>query len=145
MEQKGRKMTGGRPPAERLPSAPRPHNNRAAVTNGRLLPRGIDGRSVAGRRWKDLYREFASQMPPGAPSAAREARLRSLVGVTVALERVGSQQARGEPVDHAELVSLANSQGRLMQELGLAPKLEPEPERAPSLAEYLAAKREAEP
>lgn len=133
--------TDDRTPAERSMSAVRPRNNRAAVTNGRLLPRGIDGRSAEGRRWKDLYREFSAQTPAGAPSVAREARLRALVGVTVALERIGALQARGEPVDHAELVSLANSQGRLMQELGLAP-CPAEPPRPPSIEEFLRDRKE---
>lgn len=109
-------------PSDRPPAVTISRTNRSRITNGKLWPRGLDGRSAEARRWRDLYREFAAQTPPGAPSAAREARLRSLVGVTVALERVGSRQARGESVDHAELVSLANSQGRLMQELGLAPR-----------------------
>lgn len=115
-------MTDGRPPAERPPSAPRPRNNRAAVTNGRLLPRGIDGRSADGRRWKDLFAAYRSEMPPGAPAAAQEARLRVLATVTLRLERIAADSARGAPVDDAQLVALSNLQGRLLETLGLTPE-----------------------
>lgn len=132
--------------AKRPPGAMAPRNNRAAVSNGRLLPRGVDARSSAGRRWKDLFRNFTAQLPGGAPTVGQEVRLRALVGVTVALEELTARQAAGKPVDHTELVALANSQGRMLSELGLVPKPEPEREPGPpSLAEYLAATREERP
>lgn len=131
-------MSDKRAPAERIPSTSRPRNNRAAVSNGRLLPRGIDGRSAAGRRWKDLYRDFSSQLPAGPPMPGRDARLRALVGVSVAIERITAQQAAGRPVDHTELVSLVNAQGRMLSELGLGPKSEPDPGVAgPALDDFL--------
>ena len=130
-------MGDKRAPAERTPSTSRPRNNRAAVSNGRLLPRGVDGRSAIGRRWKDLYRGFFAQLPVAPPTVGQDARLRALVGVTMAIEKLTGRQAAGKAVDHTELVSLVNSQGRMMAELGLVPKPEPEPPRPPSLGDYL--------
>ena len=119
MEDSGRTMTDGRTPAERPPSVSRPRNNRAAVTNGRLLPRGIDGRSAEGRRWKDLFAAYRGEMPPGAPTVAQDARLRALTTVTLRLERIAADSVRGAPVDDAQLVALSNLQGRLLEALGI--------------------------
>lgn len=135
-------MGDNRASAKRTPGAPRPRNNRAAVSNGRLLPRGVDARSAVGRRWKDLYRDFAAQLSTETPTVGQDARLRALVGVSMALETLTARQAAGKAVDHTELVALVNAQGRMMAELGLAPKSEPEPVRAPSLDEYLAQRKQ---
>lgn len=104
--------------------------NRSRITNGALFPPGVDGRSAEARRFRDLHREFATALPPGPRTVTQDARLRTLVGLTLALERIGAQQARGMIPDPAELVALSNAQGRLLAELGLtapAPQSEPDP------------------
>lgn len=129
------------PPAPlppRAPSTPDLRLNRAALTNGRLLPNGLDGRSTEARRWKDLHRAYAAATSLDIAYTVVDGRIRTLVGVTMALERIGAQQARGAPYDPTELVALANSQGRLMQELGLSPTSEPE---TPAASDPVAAHR----
>lgn len=101
--------------------------NRSRLTNGRLWPAGVDGRSAEARRFRDLYHRFANETPQNSTQTSIDARLRALVGVTMAVERIGAQQARGEPADTEELTRLVNAQVRLMAELGLgAPAEEPE-------------------
>jgi hypothetical protein len=131
-----RKTSGSQAQAGHTSSARRPANNRSAVSNGRLLPRGIDGRSAIGRRWKDLHLEF-SALVPGPVTVVQDCRLRALVAVTVALEKAIERQVVGKTVDAGELASLTNAQGRLLREL--TPQPAQKVERAPqTLDEYLA-------
>ena len=122
-----RPSTAPDPRARRAPSAPDPRTNRSRVTNGAAFPRGVDGRSAAARRWKDLYRSYRSALP-GSPTAAQDAFLRALASAGLALETVAAQQAQGAAVDTERLVALARLQDRLMERLGIAPA-PPEPER----------------
>ncbi len=123
------------PPRQRKRSAPVSKTNRSALSNGRLLPPRIDGRSALARRYRDLYSDYRAAMAAAAPTAVQDALLRSLAATTVRIELIASQAAAGAAIDDQTLVSLINVQGRLMQSLGIAPQ-PPEPEKPDPLAAH---------
>lgn len=120
-------------------STPDPRT-RAALSNGRLLPRTVDGRSAEARRFRDLYRDFAAGTPEDRAQAHVDARLRSLVGVTMALERIGARQASGEPAEVEELTRLVHAQARLLESLSLAPRARTPAQEDPEDTEALFAR-----
>ena len=110
------------PPDDRATRAADPRFNRSRLTNGALLPRGVDGRSAEARRWLDLYRDIAGRVTLDPVSPLVATRIRACVSLTMVLEEMSARQARGEPVDAAELVAISNAHARVLRELGVMTK-----------------------
>jgi hypothetical protein len=90
---------------------------RSAVTNGRALLAGVDGRSRAARRYRDLVADYTRQ------TDGRNADLvRQLASLILQRELLDAQAVRGEPVDALHLVRLCNSISRTLGRLKLASK-----------------------
>ena len=109
---------------ERGTGAKRPSNNRSAVTNGsRLFPKGIDGRSAQGRRWRDIYYGFLGQLGGECAATAYEtAMLRDLATMRVAMEEVQAAQFVGEPLDLAGYANATAIFRSIARDLGLHEK-----------------------
>jgi hypothetical protein len=114
--------------------------NRAKVSNGSKLMAGVDGRSVPGRRFRDLALAFASDLgDPSKLTAAETVLVRQAAASVVASEVLQSKLLNGEDIDIGEVTRLGNVTTRLLTRLGTRRK----PAPGPTLAEHLA-KRAAE-
>jgi hypothetical protein len=115
-----------------------PPSQRSAVTNDPLaLPPALLLTTSAGRRWRDLAVSYAEQLGP--ERMTREdvrARLRSLIWITVELERLHDERVCDRPVPLHTMLHLAQEQRALIAELGLGAA---HATTAPSVADYVAA------
>jgi hypothetical protein len=124
--------------------APRPLTVRSAVTNDPLMLRGVDGRSVVARRYRDVAIALADDLG-GQDKLSEPTKIlvRQAAALTVQVEVLQGKIVAGDDVNLEQLTRLSNVLGRTLQRLGLK---KPAPKRGPTLAEYLAAKRnEASP
>jgi hypothetical protein len=95
-------------------------SQRSRVTNHEDLLPGLDGRSSAARRFRDLVGSYVVDM--GGLSQCSEIRLgllRRLAATTVQCELIEAQMVNGSPVDIATLCTLASTAMRLSVRLGL--------------------------
>jgi hypothetical protein len=110
-------------PTDRTVIAPklsRRATQRARVTNHHDLLPGLDGRTPAARRFRDLVSAFIADM--GGIDCCSEIRLgllRRLAAVTVQSELLEARMVNGERVDVSTLCTLASTVVRLSQRLGL--------------------------
>jgi hypothetical protein len=99
---------------------------KSAVTNGSEILPGLDGRSGAGRRYRDLVNIYLEQL--GGAKQVHEPKLgvlRQLAQITVKAEQLGAAMAKGEKVNTAELCTLASTVLRLSMRLGFEHSAEP--------------------
>lgn len=100
--------------ADRRRVTRRPFEQHAATTNGSVLMAGIDGRSAAARRFKDLYKHYLI-----LTHGRHEELCRQLASLIVRRECLDAKQVRGEDVDDFTLVRLANAINRTLAKLNL--------------------------
>jgi hypothetical protein len=92
-------------------------HGRSRITNGDLLP-GVDGRSLWGRRWRDLYEQIiASLSPPVSEWQRQEAR--RAVTLFVLCEQLEGRAAAGENIDPDQYGMMSDRLGRSFRRLGL--------------------------
>jgi hypothetical protein len=94
--------------------------NRSKVTNGTRLLVGVDNRSEAGRRYRDLCHAFAVEL--GAPgmaglTEAEKAVVRLAAALTARSERAQAAVINEAPIDNEAWMRLANSQARALAAL----------------------------
>ena len=109
---------------------------RARVTNHKDLLPGLDGRTGAARRFRDLVNSYIADM--GGLDRCSEIRLgllRRLAATTVQAEMLEARMVNGEAIDIATLCTLASTTVRLSQRLGLERRTR---DVTPSLNQYLA-------
>ena len=90
---------------------------RSALTNGSLLPRGLDGRSAPARRYRDLILQFSHGIAGerGAPlNPAELALVKQAAAITVRAEALQADIVRGKPVSDEDVVRLSNSAIRIL-------------------------------
>ena len=100
--------------------APRAPALRARITNHKDLLPGLDGRTSAARRFRDLVNAYV--IDQGGLSQCSEVKiglLRRLAAVTVQAELLEAKMINGEPVDVSTLCTLASTVVRISQRLGL--------------------------
>jgi hypothetical protein len=93
---------------------------RARVTNHADLLPGLDGRTSAARRFRDLVSGYIADM--GGLDRCSEIKiglLRRLAATTVAAEQLESRMVNGEEIDIGQLCTLASTAVRISQRLGL--------------------------
>jgi len=96
--------------------APGSVTNRSAVTNGKKLLEGIDGRSPAGRRYRDLIRAFEAEI--GGPITEVERGLiRQAAALMLRSEQMQSDVVNGHAVNADELIRLAGTARRMLETL----------------------------
>jgi len=124
----------------RKENATPPPTARSAVANGsKLFIEGVDGRSAAARRYRDLVAEFTSDIG-GDPSEAQKQLIRRAASLSVWCELVEVRLANGEDVDIGPLTTAANSLRRILQDIGLERRQKDI--TPPDLHTYLRQKRE---
>jgi hypothetical protein len=111
---------------------------RSEVTNHADLLPGLDGRSSAARRFRDLVSAYLADM--GGLDQCSEIKLgllRRLAAITVQAELLEAQMVNGKPVDVATLCTLSSTVMRLSSRLGL--ERVPRDVSGPSLGDMLRA------
>ncbi|EJW11717.1 hypothetical protein A33M_2914 [Rhodovulum sp. PH10] len=126
-------MPRGRP--MKVPTSP---VARSRLANGATVLDGVDGRSAAARRYRDLIGEMRRDVG-GDPSAAQEAIIRRAATLVVWCEQAEAAFAQGEALDIAAFTTAANALRRLLADLGLERRAK---DVTPSIAQYLAARRD---
>jgi len=108
-----------------------------------MLP-GIDGRSAAARRYRDLTIAFAADLGgPDKLSEADKALIRQAAALMVRTEDLQGAIVRGDEVDDEQIVRLTNAVARALA--AIRRKVRKHGANAPDLAAYLAAKAKADP
>jgi hypothetical protein len=119
----------------------RPRRTRAALSNGSLLPPGVDGRSSSARRWKDLVEEFSQELG-GELSAAEVILVKQCALVALRVEQLQADAVSGAEINDSDIVRYSNATARLFT--ALAKQRASKPKSAvPSIAEHFAKKRAA--
>ena len=85
---------------------------RSAVTNGRSVLQGIDGRSRTARRFRDLYRAYLSET-----NGAHEELCKQAASLVLQRELLDAAMVRGETVDTLQLVRLSGAINRTLTRL----------------------------
>jgi hypothetical protein len=108
-------------------SVARPSKVKAAVTNDPLMLRGVDGRSVIARRYRDVAIALADDLG-GQDKLSEPSRIlvRQAAALTVQVEGLQTKIVSGEDVNLEQLTRLSNVLGRTLQRLGLK-KSKPKP------------------
>jgi hypothetical protein len=101
-------------------SASRPLTVRSAVTNDPLFLRGVDGRSVVARRYRDVAIALAADLG-GQDKLSEPSKIlvRQAAALTVQVEGLQTKIVSGVDVDLEQLTRLSNVLGRTLQRLGL--------------------------
>jgi hypothetical protein len=105
--------------AESPEMASRPLTVRSALTNDPLKLRGIDGRSVDARRYRDVAIALADDLG-GQDKLSESSKIlvRQAAALTVQVEGLQSKIVAGADVDLEQLTRVANSLSRTLSRLG---------------------------
>ena len=122
----------------RNPIVRRSPNLRARETNIPHAIAGLDGRSAAGRRLRDLI-EVLEASVGGDADAETMIMIQRAAGRLMAAEQIRSRILRDDPVDISELTKLENLADRAVRALGIKPSRK----SVPDLSEYLDGKPRA--
>jgi uncharacterized membrane protein YccC len=110
---------------------------RARITNHRDLLPGLDGRTSAARRFRDLVsRYIADQGGLDRCSEVKLGLMRRLAAIVVQAEQLEARMVNGEQIDISQLCTLASTTVRLSQRLGLERK---QRDVTPSLSDLIRA------
>jgi hypothetical protein len=98
----------------------RPLTVRSAVTNDPLFLRGVDGRSMVARRYRDVAIALADDLG-GQDKLSEPSKIlvRQAAALTVQVETLQTKIVSGEDVNLEQLTRLSNVLGRTLQRLGL--------------------------
>jgi hypothetical protein len=109
-------------PVERQTPATRlaKRKNRSRVSNGRDILPGVDGRSLMGRRYRDISAQIIHDQ--GGLDLCSESRLqliRRFSAAAVIAEHMEARLAQGEPIDIGEHALLCSTLTRLAARIGI--------------------------
>jgi len=116
---------------------------RSKVTNNHDLLPGVDGRSPAARRFRDILANLASDQ--GGLDCISEARLqliRRFSAAAVLAEGLEARLINGEAIDVTEHARLSSTLVRLVERIGIDRRSR---NITPALSDYLARRAEPEP
>ncbi|BAQ17928.1 hypothetical protein [Methyloceanibacter caenitepidi] len=98
----------------------RPATVRSKLTNGTALHAEQVGDNKASRRFKDLVEAFGTELGGWASlSEVQRSLVRRLATITIQLEKLELQAARGEDINAEEYARIAGHQRRLFNDLNL--------------------------
>jgi hypothetical protein len=117
----------------------RPPATRSAVTNGKRWLGGVDMRSSAARRWKDLVYALTTDLG-GNLSTAEAAMVWQAATLLLRVEATQSAVVRGDKIDDEETTRTIHVTQRVLESLGLSRKRE-EAETRAQLEAFQAARR----
>jgi hypothetical protein len=126
-------------PTDRKPVADRKVFNRSAVSNGRDLLDGIDGRTAIARRYRDISSAIA--VDQGGIDRLSETRLqliRRFAAAACLAERLEAKLIRGEEIDITEHSLLVSTMVRIAQRIGIDRRAK---NITPTLGDYLSSSK----
>jgi hypothetical protein len=109
--------------------------NRSAVTNGSKLLVGIDGRSPAARRFRDLIQAFEAEVG-GVLTEVERGLIKQAAALTMRAEQLQADIVNGKPVDGDQLIRLTGTAKRILG--AISRKAETRKPPAPTLADHIA-------
>lgn len=124
-------------------TAPRPPALRSRVTNGRAILVGVNPQSAGGRRYADLVDEISDEMG-GDLTEVERLQARTAAALVFHVEDLTARLVRGEAIDDETMTRSANSALRALEKV--RGKGRPASGATkPSVDDYLAARRSAQP
>ena len=120
----------------RKATVPKPQAG-TSVGNGKDILPGVDGRSVAMRRYKEILGQLVRDMG-GDPSEAKSIIAKRSATLAVWCENAEADMANGLPIDIGEFTTATNALRRLLTDIGLERKAR---DITPTLQQYLAQNR----
>jgi hypothetical protein len=114
---------------------------RSRVGNGSAVLAGVDGRSAAMRRYKEILGQLVSDLG-GDPSEAQTQIARRAATLAVWAEQEEAALANGGQLDIAAFTTAANTLRRLLSDLGLERRMR---DVVPTLDQYLRDKAAGKP
>src|SRR5437763_9384240 len=109
--------------------------NRSAVTNGSRLLVGIDGRSPAARRFRDLMHADEREIG-GILTEVERGLIKQAAALTLRAEQLQGQTVRAEPVDNDQLIRISSTAKRLLG--AIADRANKPKPKGPTLADHIA-------
>jgi hypothetical protein len=109
--------------------------NRSAVTNGSKLLVGIDGRSPAARRFRDLIQLYEAEIG-GVLTEVERGLVRQAAALTMRAEQLQADIVNGKPVDGDQLIRITGSARRILG--AIAEKTDKRKPAVPSLHDHVA-------
>jgi hypothetical protein len=108
---------------------------RSAVSNGRDLLPGVDGRSLVARRYRDIVIAiFIDQGGEAQCSESRKQLIRRFAAAAVIAEQLEAKLANGEQISIAEHAALSSTLVRIAQRIGINRRAR---DITPALPDYL--------
>ena len=105
------------------------------TSSGLELPRGVDYRTIDGRRFRDLYEGFASEFGAGALTDAQKGLIRQAVMLQIEAELMQARRLQGEMLDPDVMIRLSGASRRALE---LVEKVGKRDEQPSELDQYLA-------
>jgi hypothetical protein len=91
----------------------RPDLGRDKVSNGRLLPPGVDLRSAGARRYRYLVSSYSDEIGTD-PTESERALIRQAASLQLRIEQLQVRVVRGEDVSADEIIRLSSEHRRLL-------------------------------
>lgn len=120
--------------------APQLAASRSRVSNGSAVLAGVDGRSAAARRFRDICGALTAELGGGL-GEMELLQVRAAAGLQLHVEELTARMARGEPVSSEELTRAGNGAIRALESLRRN-KAAKRTRRGTGAAGYLAGRRE---
>jgi hypothetical protein len=93
---------------------------RSRISNrSRMLP-GVDGRSSAARRFRDICANYEAEAGGNVTEVERDL-IRQAAGLTLRAEQLQGAIVRGEPISNDELVRISSTAKRLLEQSAARP------------------------
>jgi len=113
---------------------------RSAVTNGSRILAGVNGRSAAARRFRDVVVSLEAELG-GELSESERLQVRNAATLQLHSEELAARLIRGEAVDPEEITRAANGATRALA--GLRKRRAAKPAAGGGVRDYLASKAAA--
>src|SRR5436305_446958 len=88
--------------------------NRSAVSNRSRILEGVDGRTTAARRFRDICLSY-EQEAGGVVSEVERDLIRQAAGLTLRAEQLQAAIVRGEEVDNDQLIRISGTAKRILE------------------------------
>ena len=111
------------------------NKHRDAVSNGRLLPKGVDLRSVEGRGFLHLVESYTAELG-GSLSEVERVMVKQCAAISMRCEVLQAKLVAGEDVDTDDIIRLTSESRRILSDLKA--KTAKNKPAGPSLQDFLA-------
>jgi hypothetical protein len=97
---------------------------RSKSTNRSSWLRGVDGRSIGARRYRDLVESFSADLGAEKTGEFERAQIRQAAALVVRAEILQSDLLNGLPVNDEQIVRISNVSTRILSRLGIRKRKE---------------------